>query len=328
MAIKKPLPVTVISGFLGAGKTTLVNNLLAASPERIGVIVNEYGEVGVDGELIIADDGEPLIEISNGCICCTVRKDLASAVVRMLDEAGDRIDRIVVETSGLADPAPVLQTFLNDPALIPRVMLESVVTVVDLRHIHDHLDDGIVQEQIAFADLVIVNKLDLAVGADVGRVRADVRRLNKTAQLLETQNALVPVGEVLGRVRFSLPDVLAIEPDLLDEGAHDHEHDTSITSFCFSTEEPLEADRFNRWINALAQRDGAKLLRMKGILHLVGEARRFHFHGVHMLLDSRPGPRWRDDETRMSKIVFIGRELDAAALERGFLACRQVAYAQ
>lgn len=315
------IPVTIVSGFLGAGKTTLVNHLLADSCDRIGVIVNEFGEVGIDGELIVADD-EPLIEITNGCVCCTVRKDLSAAVLRMLAEAGHRLDRLIVETSGLADPAPVLQSFLADAELLPRVALESVVTLVDARHVRQHLDDAIAQEQIAFADVVVINKIELLDGDELRRVRDDLRLLNRGAEIVETSHAQVPAAQLLGRRRFSLPDVLAIEPDLLAGGEHDHEHDATIGSLCVSTDDALDAARFNRWINQLAQRDGARLLRMKGILHFHGEARRYHFHGVHMLLDARPGPRWQAGEARASKLVVIGRGLDATALREGLLACR------
>ena len=315
------IPVTLVSGFLGAGKTTLVNHLVAQRPdETIGVIVNEFGEVGIDGALIVADDN-PVIEITNGCICCTVRTDLPLAVREILRRSLKPIDRLIVETSGLADPAPVLQTFLADPEMLQTVELESVVTVVDAAHVCWHIGDEIVREQIAFADVVVLNKMELVSVADMQRLECDIRRLNPAAQLVQSRQARLPAHSLLGTKRFSLSDVLAIEPDLLSGEDHAHEHDTTIESLCLVSMDALDPRLFNRWINQLVQRDGREMLRMKGVLCFEGEARRFFFHGVHMLLDARPAGRWKPDETRQSKLVFIGRALDAESLRDGFLAC-------
>lgn len=315
------IPVTIVTGFLGAGKTTLVNHLLAQCGDAyIGIIVNEFGEVGIDGELVVADE-QPMIEITNGCICCTVRKDLSAAVAEMLRRADRPIDRLIIETSGLADPAPVLQTFLADPDLLQRVELESVVTVADAHHLLIHVDDDILREQIAFADVIVLNKTETANQRELERLEQALRGLNPAAHLIRTQRAQVPAAELLGTRRFSLPNVLAIEPDLLLDGAHDHEHDMSIQSCCVEADAPLDPVRFNRWVNQTALREGAQLLRSKGVLHLRGEARQFHVHSVHMLLDARPGRRWRPDEPRRSRMVFIGRALSADVLREGFLDC-------
>jgi G3E family GTPase len=315
------IPTTLISGFLGAGKTTLVNHLLAErAGERIGVIVNEFGEVGVDGDLILAEEN-PLIEITNGCVCCTVRKDLSVAVNEMLDRSGNRLDRLIIETSGLADPAPVLQTFLADPDMLLRAELESVVTLVDAKHVSRHLDDQIVREQIAFADVVVLNKVDTAGRDEVGAVSRNLRQLNPGALVLQTNHSKVAGNELLGTRRFSLANTLAIEPGLLDAGEHVHEHDDSIQSFCFATERMLDGARFSRWINRVLQRSGNSILRAKGILALKGEPRRYHFHSVHMLFDCTPGARWNPNAPVQSKLVFIGRNLDAAALRDEFLDC-------
>jgi G3E family GTPase len=322
MAIKK-IPVTVISGFLGSGKTTLVNHLLKNQDAvRIGVVVNEFGEVGIDGDLIVADE-TPVIEISNGCICCTVRTDLVASVKQILARAGTRLDRLVIEASGLADPAPVLQTFLADADLLQQVELESMVTMIDAHHIRDQLGDEIVREQIAFADLILLNKVDLVAPQESERLKRELAAVNPTAEIRLVRNAAVAIDALFGEKRFSLPNLLAIEPDLLDEGEHDHEHDASISSCSVVTQSPLDATRFNRWINRLVQAEGAQLMRMKGVLNFESEARRFHFHSVHMLLDATPGRRWKIDETRASKFVFIGRNLDEAALRDGFLDCLQ-----
>lgn len=315
------IPVTVVSGFLGAGKTTLVNHLMSQNAHaHIGLIVNEFGEVGIDGQLIIADEN-PLIEINNGCVCCTVRKDLSVAIAELLRRGGRKLDRLIIETSGLADPAPVLQTFLADPDLMRHVELESVVTVVDAMHVHLHFEDDIVREQIAFADVVVINKVSLLGPAAAEQLESVLSQLNPAAAMIKTDHSRVDATELLGTRRFSLPHLLAIEPDLLDGGEHDHEHDISIQSCCIVAERPLDPERFNRWMNQLVQRDGANLMRTKGVLSFHAEERQFHFHSVHMLLNARPGRRWRDTETRDSKLVFIGRALDTESLREGLLDC-------
>lgn len=316
------IPVTVISGFLGAGKTTLVNHLLeSGGPERIGVIVNEFGEVGIDGALIVADE-EALIEISNGCVCCTVRADLVASVKELLARSAAPLDRLIVETSGLADPAPVLQTFLADPDVRSRVELEAVVTVVDACHFARQLEDEIVREQVAFADVVVINKSDLARTDELANLEERVRTLNRTASVLRAERSRVPPQTLLGTRRFSLPALLAIEPDLLDETAHDHEHDSSIQSCALVEAGALDPERFNRWINELVQERGAQLMRMKGVLNFRAEPRRFHFHSVHMLLEASPGRPWQRGEPRDSRLVFIGRGLDAESLRASFLDCQ------
>jgi len=319
MATKK-IPVTVSAGYLGAGKTTLVNHLLTHKRGgEIGVIVNEFGEVGIDGDLIVADE-EALLEIRNGCICCTVRTDLVAGVKLLLERSSRQLDRLIVETSGLADPAPVLQTFLADIELLTRVELESVVTLVDAANFPRQIDDGIAREQIAFADLIVLNKVDLLNPGDIASLERDLRTLNPIAALVRTVNSEVPTDSLLGVHRFSLVNVLAIEPGILQD-EHDHEHDNSITSCAVETGDPLDPDRFNRWVNQLVQQQGQQLMRMKGVLNFHGEARQFYFHSVHMLLDAKPGRPWQSDEARQSRFVFIGRHLDDAALQSGFLDC-------
>jgi G3E family GTPase len=316
----KKIPVTVVSGFLGAGKTTLVNHLLQlGNSEQIGVIVNEFGEVGIDGELILANE-DVLIEIRNGCVCCTVRSDLVAGVNAILARDGVRLDRLIVETSGLADPAPVLQTFLADADVMDKVELESVITIVDAENFQRQISDAIAREQIAFADLILLNKIDLLAPPQIVQLERQLRAINPAAELMRTLNAAAPAAALLGRQRFSLPNLLALEPGILAD-EHDHEHDQSVTSCAVATDAPLDPDRFSRWASQLVQRDGRDLMRMKGVLHFEGEARRFTFHSVHMLLDAKPGKRWENVETRSSRLVFIGRHLDIAALRSGFLNC-------
>jgi G3E family GTPase len=319
------VPVTVISGFLGAGKTTLVNHLIEQRAiERIGIVVNEFGEVGIDGQLIVADE-QALVEINNGCICCTVRVDLVAGIKELLARSrvsGTPVDRLIVETSGLADPAPVLQTFLADPDVRELVELESVVTLVDARHFPQQIQDEIAREQVAFADVVIVNKLDLVDDGERAAIEAEVKSLNPTATLFASTRSSVKADDLLGVKRFSLPAVLAIEPDLLDEDAeHDHEHDSSIQSYSIVEDRRLDPTRFNRWVNLLVQEEGTRLMRMKGVLNFVDEPRQFLFHSVHMLLEARPGRAWRRDEARRNCLVFIGRGIDPHRLRKSFAEC-------
>jgi len=316
----KKIPVTIISGFLGAGKTTLVNHLLTHNVGgKIGVIVNEFGEVGIDGDLIVVDE-EALIEIRNGCICCTVRTDLVAGVKLLLERRDLQLDHLIIETSGLDDPAPVLQTFLADTDLLTRVELESVVTLVDAANFQRQIDDGIAREQIAFADLIVLNKVDLLDTDDIAPLERDLRALNPIATIIRAINSEVATDSLLGVHRFSLPNVLGIEPGILQD-VHDHEHDNSIISCAVETSDPLDPDRFNRWVNQLVQQQGQHLMRMKGVLNFQGEARQFYFHSVHMLLDAMPGRPWQSAEARQSRFVFIGRHLDSAELQGGFLGC-------
>jgi G3E family GTPase len=316
----KNIPVTVISGFLGAGKTTLVNHLLAQNAGMtIGVIVNEFGEVGIDGDLILADDN-PLIEIRNGCICCTVRSDLVAGVKALLARTDIKLERLIIETSGLADPAPVLQTFLADADLLRQVELESVVTLVDAANFHHQIDDGIANEQIAFADLVVLNKVDLMDASELSSLEDHLRSINPVATIIRANNAEISSDMLLGVQRFSLPNLLTIEPGILED-EHDHEHDNSITSFAMESTLAIDAERFSRWATQLTSQPAQNIMRMKGVLHFDGEARQFYFHSVHMLTEAKPGKRWANDAPRVSRLVVIGRNLDIDALQNGFFLC-------
>jgi G3E family GTPase len=249
-----------------------------------------------------------------------VRTDLVAGVKLLLERRDLKLDRLIIETSGLADPAPVLQTFLADSDLLTRVELESVVTLVDAANFQRQIDDPIAREQIAFADLIVLNKVDLLAPDALVPLERGLHAINPLAAILRTTNSEVATDMLFGVSRFSLPHVLAIEPGILQD-EHDHEHDNSITSCAVETSQALDPDRFNRWVNQLVQQQGQHLMRMKGVLNFSGEARQFYFHSVHMLLDAKPGRPWPPAETRQSRFVFIGRHLDRAGLQHGFLDC-------
>jgi G3E family GTPase len=310
---------TVLTGFLGSGKTTLLNHILStASTEKTAVIVNEFGEVGIDGQLVI-DVQEDILELNNGCICCTVRGDLSHAVNNLI-ASGRTIDRIVIETTGLADPAPVIQSFILDEALRTHTELDAIVTVADARHIVDQLHNEQAREQVAFADVILLNKTDLISEPDVAERCRLLRSLNALARINRTVNCCIDLAAVLDVRAFDLRNALKLDPELLLDSTHEHDLDIACASF----REPgaIDVTRFSRWINALVQARGKDLLRVKGIINLSDEPRRFVFHGVHMTLDGRPGKPWKISEPRVNELVFIGKNLDEAALRSGFLACR------
>ena len=318
------IPTTVLTGFLGSGKTTLLNQILnGQTGHKTAVIVNEFGEVGIDGQLVIGAE-EDILELNNGCICCTVRGDLTRAVDNLLTRRGE-IDRIVIETTGLADPAPVIQSFILDETLRSKTELDAIVTVVDARHISGQLDNEQAREQIAFADVIILNKIDLASGDSLDDLVRRLISLNPLAKIHRAIRCDVDLRHVLDVRAFDLRNALKLEPTLLDDSAHEHDVDIQ----CVSIREPgaIDEARFTRWLNMLVQTQGKDLLRIKGIIEFEGEPRRFVFHGVHMTLDGRPGKPWKLGEPRLNELVFIGRALDAEALRAGFVACRAAAVA-
>ncbi|MBU6448506.1 MAG: GTP-binding protein [Rhodospirillales bacterium] len=311
------LPATIITGFLGAGKTTLLNRILTSRHgEKIAVIVNEFGEIGIDGQLVIGTD-ESIVELSNGCICCTVRQDLIAAVARILDS--DRhVDRFIIETTGLADPAPIIQSFMLDEIIRARLKLDAIVTVVDAEHLMLELEHEEAREQIAFADILLLNKIDRAPG-QAQAIERRLRELTPLADIHKTERCDIDLNLILDMNRFDLRNAVRIDPEILNDSTH--EHDPGITSVGIRAMGAISGDRLNAWLNSLVQTQGQDLLRYKGILQLQDEPRRFVFHGVHMTYEGAPGKVWAHGETRINELIFIGRNLDAAALTSGFAAC-------
>jgi G3E family GTPase len=336
------IPVTVLTGYLGAGKTTLLNRILSEPHgKKYAVIVNEFGEIGIDNDLVVGAD-EEVFEMNNGCICCTVRGDLVRILDGLMRRKG-KFDAIIVETTGLADPAPVAQTFFIDENVGRRTKLDAVVTVADAKWLSDRLKDAPeAKNQIAFADVILINKTDLVSSDELKEVEARIRGINPYAKVHKTERAKIALHEVLDRNAFDLDRILDIEPEFLegdgDDHDHDHHHDHGhahahhsgglkhyhdehMQSVSLKTDRPLDADKFFPWVQNLVQTEGPSILRCKGILSFKNDDERFVFQGVHMILDGDHQRPWKQDEKRDSRMVFIGRNLPEERIRDGFAGC-------
>jgi G3E family GTPase len=353
------IPVTVLTGYLGAGKTTLLNRILSEDHgKKYAVVVNEFGEVGIDNDLIVGAD-EEVFEMNNGCVCCTVRGDLIRVLSGLMKRKG-RFDGIIVETTGLADPAPVAQTFFVDDDVRARTELDSVTTVVDAKHLPLRLKDSReAAEQIAFADQIILNKTDLVTEAELAEVERAIRTLNPMAPIRRAQRSNVPLDAILGRHAFDLARVTELQPDFLnpahgeaghvhdehcDHDHHDHGHvhdehcghehhdhghahihdhvaESGISSISLTAHRPIDGNKVTAWLNNVLQTQGVDILRAKGILDVKGEERRLVFQAVHMILEGDFQGPWKAGDNRYSRLVFIGRNLNEDALRAGFESC-------
>lgn len=348
-ATSPKIPVTVLTGYLGAGKTTLLNRILSENHgKKYAVIVNEFGEIGIDNDLIIGAD-EEVFEMNNGCICCTVRGDLVRIMDGLMKRKG-KFDAIIVETTGLADPAPVAQTFFVDEDVQKNARLDAVVTVADAKWLSDRLKDAPeAKNQIAFADVIVLNKTDLVTKGELAEVEARIRGINPYAKLHRTERCSVALADVLDRGAFDLDRILDIEPDFLEAGDdHDHDHDhhhhhghdhhhhdhgqghghglkhyhdEDMQSLSLRTDKPLDPNVFMPWLQNLVQVEGGKILRSKGILAFHDDDDRYVFQGVHMMLEGNHQRKWKEGEPRESRLVFIGRELPEKAIREGFESC-------
>ncbi|UVC07876.1 GTP-binding protein [Rhizobium sp. TH2] len=354
-ATAKPIPVTVLTGYLGAGKTTLLNRILTENHgKKYAVIVNEFGEIGIDNDLIVESD-EEIYEMNNGCICCTVRGDLIRVVEGLMRRPG-RFDAIIVETTGLADPVPVAQTFFMDDDVRAKTQLDAVIALVDAKHLPLRLKDSReAEDQLAFADVVLLNKTDLVTPQELSKIEQIIKVINPSARIYHTERSNVDLKKILDLGAFDLERALENDPQFLEHGhedhvcgpdcdhdhdhdhhGHDHDHhghdhhhdhaapsaihDVTVQSISLRGGE-MNPKKFFPWIEKITQVQGPNILRLKGIIAFDQDDERYVVQGVHMIIEGNHQRAWKDGEKRESKLVFIGRDLDRKKIEESFMAC-------
>ncbi len=318
------IPVTILTGFLGAGKTTLLNRILTEQHgEKIAVIENEFGEAGVDNDILVKDKQEQIVEMNNGCLCCTVRGDL----IRILDELGRKrkqgklkFDRVIIETTGLANPGPVAQTFFMDAGIHDQYLLDAVVTVVDAKHAHKQLDEhDEARRQVGFADRILISKTDLVEDEKVEELLRRLKQMNPRAHYKKVHFGQADIRELLDIRGFNLNAALEVDPEFLTSDYHEHNDD--VQSFVWRDPRPMHMEKIETFLSLMVENYGEDLLRYKGVLNVQGEPRRMIFQGVHMLMGGTPGKPWEPGETRESVMVFIGRKIPRRLFEEGLAYC-------
>jgi len=329
------VPVTILAGFLGSGKTTLLNYILTQEHgKKLAIIENEFGEVGIDDALLAKNTKvqaeEELIEMMNGCICCTVRQDLIEVLNKLAQRVRKndlKLDGIVIETTGLADPAPIAQTFFVDEEIQAFARLDGIVTLIDAKHIEQHLDEEKPEgaeneavEQVAFADRILLNKTDLVEEADLERVEKRLKGINSFAPVRRCQKSEVDVNDVLNLKAFDLKRTLDMDPEFLNTDA-EHEHDSTVTSLSVCDDGEVDIEKVQKWVGTILRSKGADIYRMKGVLNIAYSDMKFVYQAVHMIFNGNFEDEWQKEERRCNKIVFIGKNLDHDELRKGFLEC-------
>ncbi|MCG3189100.1 MAG: putative GTP-binding protein YjiA [Burkholderiaceae bacterium] len=342
------IPATILTGFLGSGKTTLLKRVLTETHgQKIAVIENEFGEENIDNEILVADTGEQIIQMNNGCVCCTIREDLRSTLATLAEKKrkGELdFERVVIETTGLADPGPVAQTFFMDDEIAETYLLDSVLTLVDAKHADGQLDTRLeARRQVGFADQIFISKTDLVDAAHVDALVHRLKHMNPRAPQSKVHFGEVPIASVFDLRGFNLNAKLEIDPEFLTEESHSHDHDhdhdhghdhdehcghphhhhhdDDVKSFAFRSDKPFAAAKLEDFLGSIVQVYGPKMLRYKGVLYVKGSDRKVVFQGVHQLMGSDLGPKWAPGEKKGSKMVFIGIDLPRDILLQGLQAC-------